>query len=334
LLAQVLVCMGWLYIRLGQLDEATRSFEESQDIYTRFSTELSPPPGIATDPLVGLSLLSNMRGEYDRAVSIAEQGREQNAARQDKHSLAFVYYVLTSAYMAQGDYTRALHSAEQAYQLVNEVQNSWFMAYVLNEWGNVARAMGRYAEARQRYLDSYDIRESFNDPEGMAVALSHLGRIAILERDYLAAKSFYQQSLSIYQNINDRGGLSTSLAGLGSAAAGLGELEKSGDYLCQALQTAWDIHHLPLTLATLIEIAELYLRSGLVERAIELLLFVRDDPASDHETRHRAAAIVEQNTSQLAGFQFAAAQKRVEAIQLDRMVEALLLELNISEKEM
>jgi tetratricopeptide (TPR) repeat protein len=275
-----------------------------------------------------------MRGEYDLAVSIAEQGREQNTARQDKPNLAFGYYVLTSAYMAQGDYTRALHAAEQAYQLVNEVQNSWFMAYVLNEWGNVARAMGRYTEARQRYLDSYDIRESFNDPEGMAVALSHLGRIAILERDYLAAKSFYQQSLSIYQNINDRGGLSTSLAGLGSAAAGLGELEKSGDYLRQALQTAWDIHHLPLTLGTLIEIAELYLRSGLVERAIELLLYVRDDPASEHETRHRAAAIVEQNTSQLAGFQFAAAQKRVEAIQLDRMVEALLLELNISEKEM
>lgn len=168
----------------------------------------------------------------------------------------------------------------------------------------------------------------------MAVALNHLGRISVLERDFLEAKSFYQQAFSIYQNINDRGGLSASLAGLGSVAAGLGELEKSGEYLRQALHTAWEIHHIPLTLATLIDIAELYLKSDLMGRAIELLLYVRNNSGSDRETLDRAAMIVEQNKSQLPGFQLASAQKRAESYRMESLIDELLYELSVSEQEM
>ncbi|MGW8249871.1 MAG: ATP-binding protein, partial [Anaerolineales bacterium] len=302
-LAQVLDYLAWFYVRLGQFDQATQAFEESRSIYTELAPEQYPPMGVATDPVVGLALVTNMRGNYDKAISLGETAREQNQARGDTRNLAFTYYTLTSAYMAKGEFEIARQCAEKAYNLAKSYDDNWFMAYILNEWGNVSRAMGRYAEAKERYLASYDIRESFNDPEGKAAALNHLGRIAILVNDYLEAKGLYQHSLSIYQEISDRGGLAGSFAGLGEVYCRLGDSENARQNLRDALHISLEIQHVPLTLSILISVAELYWVMGGKERSIELLTFVSQSAASERETRDRAIELLDQYKSRVPGFQ-------------------------------
>ncbi len=328
-MAQLLDYQGWFNVRLGRLDQATRAFEISHSIYKQLGPELSPPLGIATDPLIGMTLVITMSGNYDQAISLGEQARDNNLAIDDRRNLTFTYYTLISAYLAKGEFELALQSAERAFKLAEEYQDNWFMAYVLNEWGNVSRAMGRYAEAKDRYLASYDIRESFNDPEGMAVALYHLGRIAALEQEYLEAKGLYQHSLSIYREISDRGGLASSLAGLGEVSCHLGDIDSARQHLIDALQISGEIQHIPLTLTILICIAEVYLQTENSERAIEILSFVNSSDASDRETRQQASALLDRYKSGLPSYQYANLQKRGESYNLDELAQAVFKELSL-----
>lgn len=202
-LAELLVYQGWFHIRLGQFELARTVIERSREIYS--IRQAPPPPGPGTDPRNGLAILAIIRGNYEEASNFGEQVRRASVANDDKHNLAFAYYVLTGAAAARGEYERAYQYAKQAYELLAAINERWFMAYCLNEWGNVARAMGDYAEARQHYQASYAIRQEFDDPEGMAVALNHLGKVAVLQKNYVEARRLYQQRLSVYREINDRG---------------------------------------------------------------------------------------------------------------------------------
>ena len=212
-LAILLVYLGWLYIRLGQLEKAKVALERSQTIFNDLG--VPAPPGLGTDPLTGLGVLANTLGNYTEAEKLGEAARRLGQARADKQNLQLAFYILANAVLAQGQYVAARRYAQQAYDLTKETDNRWFMAYVLSDLGNVARALGDYAQARQHYQASYAIKQEFNDPEGMAVALNNLGRIAWLQGDYREAERLYQQSLATYRKINDRGGLATTLAGLG-----------------------------------------------------------------------------------------------------------------------
>ncbi len=324
-LAELLVYQGWYHIRLGQFDEAQTVFERSEAIYTGRQT--SPPSGPGTDPLTGLAILAVLRGEYQAAVTLAEQARQGHKARADNHNLSVAHYALTSAYLALGEYETAREHAKQAVELLQAVNDRWFMAYCLNEWGNVARAIGHYAEARQHYQASYSIRQEFDDPEGMAAALNHLGKVATLEKNYAEAKRLHQQSLSFYRDINDRGGLATSLGGLGVATCGEGDHDLAQSYFEQALKISTEIHFVPLVLAIITELAELQAQTGRLEQAVELLAMVDHHPASDRETKDKAEACLSELQAKLPPKPFAAAVDRGQQSDLTPAVEAVQREL-------
>lgn len=290
-LADVLVRLGWFNIRLGQFEAAQAALTQSRTLFTHL--EATPRPHSGADPLPPLSILATIRGDYDEAVRLGQMARQANEARNDQQNLAFAYYVLTSATLAQGNYEAARQHARQACEVAERAGNRWFLAYCLNEWGNVARAMGDYAEAKQHFQESYRIREAFDDPEGMAVALNHLGEIAIRQADYLEARRCYQHSLAIYQEINDRGGLAIALDGLGQTACALESYPTAAQHFQQALAIASEIQFLPLIWAMVISISELFLKVGMSKLGLQQLAFIREHPASNQETKDRAEHILE-----------------------------------------
>jgi predicted ATPase len=173
-LAELLVCLGWLDIRLGRLQQARTVLERSQAILRRL--DVSPRPGPGTDPLTALGTLACTLGEYAEAARLGEEARRLNEARGDQANLMYAYYVLTNAASAQGDYDAARHYAHQAYALADRLRDRWFMAYILSDQGHVASALGDLTDAKRQYQASYAIREEFGDPEGMAVARANLSR--------------------------------------------------------------------------------------------------------------------------------------------------------------
>jgi ATP/maltotriose-dependent transcriptional regulator MalT len=325
-LVALLAERGWLYIRLGRIEEAEAVLAKCQTIYRRL--DIPPVPGEGTDPLLPLGIIALIRGDYATAAQIGEEARRLSEAHNHKGNLPFAFYVLARASIAQGDYESAQQYAQQACAAAEEVGDRWFMAYCLSELGTIAGALGNYAEAKQHYQASYAIREAFDDPEGTAVSLNHLAKIAVTQENYQEARQLYQRSLEIYQRINDKGGLATSLNGLGTTARAMGEYQAARDHFQQSLQIATEIQYVTLSLSILIGIGELLLRIGQQERAIELLALVSHHPASDLETRDRAQGCLERHQSELTPEVFAAAAQRGEHLDLETVTTALQAELS------
>lgn len=278
LLANLLVGVGWLYIRLGRLAEAEAILLKVQDLCQR----LELPSGYASDPRLALGVLASIRGDYAEVARLAEEARQASESRHQHWNREFAYYLLARAALLQGHYEAAQQYAQQAHLLTQAAQDRWFMAYCLNELGNVACALGDYEAAKGHYLSSYALREEFNDPEGRGLALNHLAEIALLQAAYAEAGQLYQRSLAFYRQTNDRGGLATSLSGLAQVAVAEGDYPAARHQFQQALQIAADIQFMPLLLSVLISVAELLLRTGPIERGLELLTLAGSHPACDY----------------------------------------------------
>jgi predicted ATPase len=213
--------VGGLYIRLGRLEEAEVVLAECQTLYHQLN--LPQLPGFATDPALFLGIIASIRGNYDEAARLGQQGLQTSQAHNHLLNQELACYVLGRAALVQGQHDLARQYFQQAYALTQEIKDRWFMAYCLNELGNVARALGDYDQASQHYQVSYDLRKEFDDPEGMAVALNYLGEIARLQKEYQSAERLYRQSLAIYRDIGDKGGLAATLNGLGQTACAQGD---------------------------------------------------------------------------------------------------------------
>jgi predicted ATPase len=137
-LVALLTERGWLYIRLGRIEEAEAVLAKCQAIYRRL--DIPPVPGEGTDPLLPLGIIALIRGDYATAAQIGEEARRLNEAHNHKGNLPIAFYVLARASIAQGDYESAQQYAQQACAAAEEVGDRWFMAYCLSELGTIAGA--------------------------------------------------------------------------------------------------------------------------------------------------------------------------------------------------
>jgi ATP/maltotriose-dependent transcriptional regulator MalT len=321
LLAELLVYVGSLCIRVGKLERARATLERSQAILHRQA--IPPRSGWGTDPLVVLGTLANVLGDYAEATRLGEQARQRSEAQRDLGNLTMACYVLTNAAFARGRYVEASRYGEQARQLAEQLNNRWFMAYVVADLGNVARATGDYAEAVRQYQLAYAIREELNDPEGVAVALVHLGQVSLLQSEPGRAREQFEQSLAIYREIGDRGGEATALYGLGMAAVAAGAPDLAARHLHAALQIAAVIGYVSRMHSILVGVAELLLLMAEALRAAGLLVPILRDPASDRETCDHARDLLSRCAAALTPEEYAAATHGAQAIDLPGAFAAL-----------
>jgi ATP/maltotriose-dependent transcriptional regulator MalT len=275
--------MGWMAIRLGQFDRAAQVLNESQAIHRQFN--LQPLPGQATDPLLGLSTLASIRGDYEQAEQLAEQARQTAVSQNHLSNLQTAYYQLASVAYAQGRYEQAQTYAQAACDVCQQTEDRWFMAYCLSEMGQAARALGDYPAAQRHFEASFALREQFSDLEGMALALNNLGDVALRRQQAAEAHDLFARSVALYRQINDKGGLATAVHGLAKTAVAQADYESAQQQFRQALTIANEIQYTTLLLAILAAIGHFLWQTGRVEPALSLLRLVDDHPAAAQETK-------------------------------------------------
>lgn len=282
--------LGWTLIRLGHLAQAQDAFTHSQQLYGSLMVE--PPPGFARDPVSGLALVANIRGDYQAALAHCQQAQQLATARHDAAGLQVVWYVWADVLLHLGRYDEARQAAQQGHEACQATGNLWMLAYLLIVMGNIARAQGDYALATQQFQASYDLKDGMNDPEGMALAVNYLAQIAHLQGRYADARELYRRNLTIYREIADQGGLVRTLQGAGDTAVAQGEWNVAVACYHEALQISTHMQWEPLILSLLVSIAHLLRAAGEKTRNLELVAFAHQHPAAEQETRERAAALL------------------------------------------
>jgi ATP/maltotriose-dependent transcriptional regulator MalT len=329
-LVMVLTSLGFMQLRLGHIDYAQETFQQSSLYARRLERPLQQTEIL--DPALGLSVVALTQGDYAEAVRLAEDVLQRSKTHHYAWYIPYAWLLLTNVALAQGHYRAARHAAQQAYAAVQVAQDHWLMAYILNDMGTIALAMGNVDEARQYYQDSYALRERFGAHEGMALALTHLARVALQQDDYAEAHTLYERSLTLYRQIGNRGGLATVLNGLGNTACALGDTELARRSFHQALQTASEIQFVPLILTILTSVSECLLAHQQPERALELLTCVLRHPASDRDTNDQAQRLLVQAADTLAPEVLASTyQQRAD---LQTLVDQMLVSLATSQISM
>ncbi len=317
-LALLLTEMSWIDIRLGRFEQAETYLHQCQAIYRQ--QQMKPLPGVGTDPLLGLSTLASIRGEYESAVVLAEQARQTAVAQSHSWNEATADYGLASASYAQGDYDQAMTYAVAGHAITEQMKDHWFRAYCLIEMGKAAQALGELDAARHHFKASYSLREALADPEGMAVAMNHLGEVAWRQGNDAEAERLYTESAAIYQKIDDRGGLAVAYHGLGQTAVSQSDFAAAQEHLHQALQIAQEIQFTPLLLTILSTIAYFLQQTDRIQQGVPLLTLVAGHPATAQETKTAVHAQLRECQANIEPALFTAAIQEGEQIDLETAV--------------
>lgn len=328
LLAKLSVHLGWAYIRLGQYEAATEATKRSQTIYNTLN--VPPPPGLGTEPLVGLGVLANIRGDHAEAYRLGDEARRLSDVRGDGDNLQNAYAVMTSALFSQGDYDGAKQTARHALYHATVADNQWFLAYILDDLGMIENALGNDEEATHYFMRSYHLRQEFDDPAGMALTSMHLAEIAMNQQRWDEARDRYERSLKSYYEINDRGGLAAAHEGLGRIATAQGNDTEARHHLHIALQTAAQIGYMPLLLSIFTSVAELLLPTPRASLAITLLQMVQKMPTSSAGTRQRATQLLAQHGGELGAVD--GGELPVDQEAMNALVTRVLVELAIQQR--
>ena len=323
-LAELLDAQGWLYLRLGQLDQAREVLEKSLVIYEHLA--IPPAPRMGTEPRTALGVLANILGDYDKATSLGDEAYQLSEAQANKWNMMFALYVLTNASLAKGDILEAREYAQRAYSLAIDVNDSWFRAFILNDLGSTSITLGEHARAQEYFQASYSIRKEFNDPGGMAEALTHLGKISVLQEEYAEARKSFQESLSMYREINDRGGVATAMEGLGVIAREYGDFQSAGKFFQNAIQIATEIQYQPLIISIAINAGKLFILIGQFERSVELLTLILNSPAISGEAKKKTEDLLSRCWVKVHADVFEAAEKRGQAPVGEEALRMLLAE--------
>jgi predicted ATPase len=325
LLARLYVHLGWVYIRVGQYEKATEVTTRSQRIYHEL--EIDPPRGVGTEPLVGLGVLANIRGDYDAAFRLGDEARRLSEMRGDGDNLQNAYAVLTSTAFAQGRYAEAEEYARQAHHFATIADNQWFLAYILDDLGMIESALGNDEEAAHYYERSYALRQAFGDPAGMAITSMHMAEVALQQQRWAEANERYERSLKGYYETNDRGGLAVAHEGMGRVAAAQGDIAAAQSHFHSALLTASQIGYTPALLSILTAVAEFLLQSERKELALAALQIVNAHRSSNATTLQRAARLLALHAVDLPEAKVSPTQK-----ELDALVTRLLVELALQHR--
>lgn len=289
-LASLQCDISWLLIRLGQLEKAQDSAQNSFALVQMHNLPPSEAQGL--HPLLPLGIIASIRGEYAESARLAEVVRQESENPPHLWNQQFAYYLLTRAALLQGDLENAHRYAKKTYAITRENQDDWFLGYCHTELGNVAREMGDRAAARQHYQASFDLRRDFDDPEGMAAALTNLGFIDLLDEDYHTAGEQFHSAAKIYREIHDKGGLATCFHGIARVAAAQSDIQTARQSYRQALLVCSEIQYYSRCTAILMDIGQLMLEAGNTEPGLEVLARVASHPASEPETRERAVKLL------------------------------------------
>jgi predicted ATPase/DNA-binding SARP family transcriptional activator len=286
LAAVILARQGGFCYRLGLSEQATQLLKESLATF-RAKDELAE----AAFCLTCLGDIARIKGEYSEARALLQESLAMCEQTGDRRTAARAYTNLGIVAGSSGEYREARQLFQESLAIFQALGDLWGAAKVLINMGIIARYLHEYVEAQNLLHESLATAKAIDNHYDIAISLNNLGIVAFELEQYAEAKRLHQESCAMFKEIGYRLGAGYTLNDLGHVVRALGQEEASQTYFREALKTAVEIEATPLALDVLVGMATL-IQNNETERALELLRLTSQHPASDRETRDRAARVL------------------------------------------
>lgn len=250
--------------------DAQQSFDLGQRACA-LSRECSYNRGLF-ESLINISRAAYNLGSLDLALSAASEAQHYVEAVGDTLLQARLTETLGQIYSQAGDYPRALEYFLHYIALCEQVGERGRQALGIFRAGTIHSHMARYQEAIAHYGQSLAILQQVGDMHGQARVLNSYCVDYMRVGEYAKAIDCGQRSLELMRTCGDQYGTGVVHSSLGEAHLAAGQYDAALASLQQALDLMGDHDHEMIhTIDTLVTIATVYLRRGVLGEAIGLL---------------------------------------------------------------
>lgn len=232
-------------------------------------------------------------GCYEDGIAKLEQSVAIFKQNNDGVETALAQFELSELARAYGDYPRAMHLLEECLTYYTRVNDLLHIGDTLNSLGLVFSAMGNIIKSKHLYAESLSIFKALGDHRKIATVLNNIGNLAVENNQLPEAKQMFEESLAMSKQVDTNELRASILNSLGNISRSSTNYAKSEIFLKEALQLRLNMNSTPLVLESLVGIADLWACQGKNQQAYELLLEVREHPATPHAVRIKALETLE-----------------------------------------
>lgn len=200
--------IGWLTTALAAAPEDDTSTEVGAWLsctgHCRVPYRIHAAGTPRAQALIGIGHLVRRRGDYGRALLVAEQSLALCRASGDQWGCAASLHLLGRTVRDQGDYERAAPLLEECLALYRRLGNNQAIAYAICTLAILAARQGQDVRAVALNEEGLALFREVRDTRGTAVALQNLGGLALSHAEYERASLLFQQSLALFNECHDR----------------------------------------------------------------------------------------------------------------------------------
>ena len=220
--------------------------------------------------LVALTSIVHVRGDYSRALTLAQEAVEASHAVGDLRGVAAAHNAIGITYRDSGDYASAERAFAESIRLWRESGEDVSVARTVSNLASVAMRAGRCGDARRLYLESRELFARRADEAGITWTLQHEGDAAKDAGDLEEARMLYTQALRRFELAGDDWGISSSQTALGDIELESGHAGPALALFAQALDATRRIGSPRATARLLDAFARVAAATGDDERALRL----------------------------------------------------------------
>lgn len=358
-LGQALSFNGYYQLRTGFVAEGKASFDESFSILRPL--EHTYPQALALaillshcEPLRIGEDVEFVLNDLKKALTLFQQAN-------DKNGQGFAFLVLAITENAVGNYALA---EEYCHQSREYFESPTWLGYLCSTLSGCYKARGYFDKAEEAYLETLHLYSESQHIQGISFTNINLGGLCKISRDYDRAVAYFQQGLDMARKVGYRDATAYALLGLTQVMEILGEyanaqeyanallrldnyetsrsaegltclgrinlvLEKTlyaRSYFCQALKLAESIRAKQFMMQAIIGFAYYFTEINQLPQAIELLYFIKNDPATNYENMQSAEELLTQVVANVPPEVIDLAQRQAQSITLADVTAQLLAE--------
>lgn len=237
-----------------------------------------------------LAFVATGLGQYTHAKQYVDQATRIFEELDNKLGLGYAFQRRGELAIPEGEYEQAIQTLQQAIAYYTEVRTPGNIVKCQYWLGTAFRLQGDHHQAEQLYRQALAGATAVNHQMHIALCLFGLSCVAYDRGELHRAEQLQQEVLAIAQQQELESLMADTLGHLGSVlvAAGAHRRSEAGRHFQQALELAIKHQVAPIALDVYVRVAQLWVQTGDVERAVELLTLAEQHEASTFETREKA----------------------------------------------
>lgn len=207
------------------------------------------------------------KGKYDDAI---QEYQKILSMCHDSHQLSAkseTFAQIGQLLSKQGDYDRALGYIQRAIGAYRRLHDNQGICKALRNLGVIYVELGEFEEAEINYQEAIEIARKIGNRILYADLVNNLGTIKNMKGDWETALMLYDESLQIYESEGQIRKSAYSKNNLAITLADRGFNDKAYEHFQQAYKIATQIKDESLTLIVDINLADLFLKKGILVNA-------------------------------------------------------------------